>query len=261
MINETIKKNNDYIVSRMSDAVRKYLPGAAAISDAFTQGTFKPVSDYYKGLVPDPTKLIEVDNNGNKKINTEQLRKTIRFSTSFQMGTVDVSTPAQKAAMAIRPAHQKLIEDAAKKKDWTTVKKIIDEMPETDPYKGSMKSLFADKIDDTQGRITQKVLYHGTTPEAAKIIEKKGFDIKKSADGSIWFTDNLAKIEGGEVAAAGKGGVIKRIIDESKLKLGGWAETDKYGMDELINMGYDGLKLPDKGEITYQIFNPNKLKK
>jgi hypothetical protein len=101
-------------------------------------------------------------------------------------------------------------------------------------------------------------IYHGTTPEIAKQIEKSGFDVKKSADGTIWFTDN-PKI--GEVAASGKGGVVKRLIDENKLKLGGWNETDKYGTQELINQGYDGLKLKDGNETTYQIFNPEKLSK
>ena len=32
-------------------------------------------------------------------------------------------------------------------------------------------------------------------------------------------------------------------------------------MDELINMGYDGVKMPSGNETTYQIFNPEKLTK
>jgi hypothetical protein len=101
-------------------------------------------------------------------------------------------------------------------------------------------------------------VYHGTTPSAAKAIEKSGFDVTKSADGTVWFTSNPNI---GEVAASGKGSVIKRMIDSSKMKLGGWAETDKYSTDELIQMGYDGLKLKDGNQITYQIFNPEKLSK
>jgi hypothetical protein len=101
-------------------------------------------------------------------------------------------------------------------------------------------------------------LYHGTTPQAAKAIEKAGFDINKSADGTIWFTSNPNI---GEVSATGSGAVIKRMLDKSKMKLGGWDETDKYSTDQLINMGYDGLALKDKGVTTYQIFNPEKLKK
>jgi hypothetical protein len=101
-------------------------------------------------------------------------------------------------------------------------------------------------------------LYHGTSPAAAKAIEKSGFDINKAADGTVWFTSNPNI---GEVAASNKGAVVKRLLDKNSMKLGGWKETDKYSTDELINMGYDGLMLKDGNQITYQIFNPQKLKK
>ena len=102
-------------------------------------------------------------------------------------------------------------------------------------------------------------IYHGTTEDAAKAIEQNGFDISKSSDGTFWFTTNKDKIENGEVAASGKGSIIQRAVDEGKLKLGGWDEHDKYSNDQLIAMGYDGIKLPDEGETTYQIFHPEKL--
>lgn len=107
-----------------------------------------------------------------------------------------------------------------------------------------------------QGGMTR--VYHGTTAEAAAAIEAEGFDVRKSADGTIWFTSNP---EIGEVAATGKGAVVERAFSESDLKLGGWEESDKYSTNELIALGYDGLKLEDTGETTYQIFNPEKLKR
>lgn len=127
-----------------------------------------------------------------------------------------------------------------------------------DPTK--LKSVFSPSVNPPGllGAKESDVLYHGTTPQAAKAIEKSGFDINKSADGTIWFTSNPNI---GEVAASGKGGVVKRILDKSKVKLGGWEEADKYSTNELMNMGYDGLALKDKSGITYQIFNPEKLKK
>ena len=102
-------------------------------------------------------------------------------------------------------------------------------------------------------------IYHGTTPEAAKAIEKHGFDITKSADGSIWFTSDPNI---GEVAATGQGGIVKRILPNN-LKLGSYDEGDKYFIDELINQGYHGMQYPGApGEAThYQIFNPEMLKK
>ena len=102
-----------------------------------------------------------------------------------------------------------------------------------------------------------QMIYHGTSPKSAKAIEKSGFDLSKSADGSVWFTSNPNI---GEVAATGKGAVVTRMLDEKKLKLGGWDEADKFSMDELLQKGYDGLKLTDPtGSTIYQIFNPEKL--
>jgi hypothetical protein len=99
-------------------------------------------------------------------------------------------------------------------------------------------------------------IFHGTTPDAAKAIERDGFDLAKSADGSIWFTSNPNI---GEVAASGSGGIVRRTLDDEKLKLGGWGEADKYGVDELLSQGYDGLMLDDGGDVIYQVFNPSKL--
>jgi hypothetical protein len=113
-------------------------------------------------------------------------------------------------------------------------------------------------VGESIKNVGEELIYHGTSPKAAKAIEKSGFDVTKSADGTIWFTNNPNI---GEVAATGKGAVVKRFLDEKKMKLGGWDETDKYSTDELIQKGFDGLKLKDSetGEITYQIFNPEKL--
>jgi hypothetical protein len=117
-----------------------------------------------------------------------------------------------------------------------------------------LKELGHDFSQQGKGEIEKKI-YHGTSEDF------DDFDIEKSADGTIWFTDNKSKIEKGEVAASGKGKIVERLIDESKLKLGGWEENDKYSVGELIRQGYDGLKLEDDDETTYQIFYPEKLGK
>jgi hypothetical protein len=118
---------------------------------------------------------------------------------------------------------------------------------------GAAQQVEAMETAEQQVERGTKTIYHGT----AEIFDD--FDIEKSADGTIWFTDNKEKIEKGEVSATGKGQIMERIIDENSLKLGGWEETDKYSTDELIGLGYDGLKLEDEGETTYQIFFPEKL--
>ena len=103
-------------------------------------------------------------------------------------------------------------------------------------------------------------IYHGTSSDAAKAIDQFGFDLNKTADGSAWFTTNP---DIGEVAAAGKGGVIQRQLDESNLKLASYDETDKYLKDQLIDMGYDGAYYPDAqdGSTHYEIWNQDKLNK
>lgn len=100
-------------------------------------------------------------------------------------------------------------------------------------------------------------IYHGTSPEAAKAIDELGFDLDMTADGSAWFTTNP---DIGEVAAAGKGAVVQRQIDDSNLKLASFEETDKYSNGQLMDMGYDGAYYPDQeGGAHYEIWNQDKL--
>lgn len=99
-------------------------------------------------------------------------------------------------------------------------------------------------------------LYHGTSPEVARRILKEGFDVSKSADNTGWFTTNKSI---GDNITTGKGAVLESSIDESKLKLAGWDEIDKYSINELINQGYDGVKMTDNGETVYQLFYPEKM--
>ena len=100
-------------------------------------------------------------------------------------------------------------------------------------------------------------LYHGTTPEAAAAIEKRGFDLKRAYDGGAWFTTNP---QIGEVGAQGRGAIVKRTLDDQKLKLAGWKEYDQLLQDQMIAQGYDGVALPEDGADTlYKIWNHKKL--
>jgi hypothetical protein len=107
--------------------------------------------------------------------------------------------------------------------------------------------------------IGNQIIYHGTSPESAKSIAKRGFDIEQSADGSIWFTTN-PKI--GEVAATGKGAIVEKYLKEDRLKLATPEQADKYFTDQLIAEGYVGVKYPGYGPdkaTHYQIFEPQVL--
>jgi hypothetical protein len=116
-------------------------------------------------------------------------------------------------------------------------------------YAEARKFKSADEFIKAQG----KPIYHGTD----KLF--KEFDVKKTPDGSIWFSDNLKSIQKGESGASGTQRIINRFINENKLKLAGWDQYDKYSLDQLQQMGFDGIKLPDNGKIDYQIFYPEKL--
>lgn len=113
------------------------------------------------------------------------------------------------------------------------------------------------KAGGNRARLALNDLYHGTSIDAAEQIERSGFDLSKSADGSAWFTSNP---DIGEVAATGQGGVVRRQLDESNLKLASYAETDKYTNGQLQDMGYDGAYYPDQdGATQYEIWNQDKL--
>jgi hypothetical protein len=105
-------------------------------------------------------------------------------------------------------------------------------------------------------------IYHSTTKEAAENIAKRGFNKNKSYDTTTWFTTSSNPVETG---ASGQGAVIKRLIDEDKLKLASMEDVDKYFIDQLISQGYQGVKYPQRGlkgdETYYQMFYPNKLGK
>ena len=102
-----------------------------------------------------------------------------------------------------------------------------------------------------------KKIYHGTN------AKYKDFDLDKSADGTMWFSDNKGMVQKGYDGASGNKYVMERTIDEKALKLADWDMADKYMLPQLVNMGYDGIKYvdPQKKDIVYQIFNPEKLNK
>ena len=113
-----------------------------------------------------------------------------------------------------------------------------------------------EKTKRNQANITK--IYHSTNQEFDE------FDINRTMDNSIWFTDDLNAIKRGEVGAAGRGIIVERFIDEDELKLATGADKDKYLDDELIQQGFDGIKFSKSegySENNYRIFYPEKLKK
>ena len=106
--------------------------------------------------------------------------------------------------------------------------------------------------------IKNKIIYHGTDKYF------KEFDLNKTADQSIWFTDDLNAIKAGTIGAAGKGNIITRIINENKIKLATAEQAEKLTDDQLIGQGFEGVKFAkEEGfeDTSYRIFNTEKLEK
>lgn len=92
------------------------------------------------------------------------------------------------------------------------------------------------------------VVYHGTPDEF------DAFDSDKTMDSAFWFTSNKDAIERGEVGASGNGNIMAVYL--SAKKLAGWNEYEKYTYDQLIRLGYDGVKLDD----DFIVFSPSQIK-
>ena len=115
-----------------------------------------------------------------------------------------------------------------------------------------------DKFIPKASKAAEKRIFHGTNKSF------DDFDINKSADGTIWFTDNKLDIVDPSrgVAASGKGKVMERIIPKN-LKLADENIADRLSVDEMIRDGFDGVRYSgstNEGNF-YQIFHPEKLSK
>lgn len=128
------------------------------------------------------------------------------------------------------------------------VKEGTDEVPDSFNAKGG------NKIVDENGN--PKKVYHVTTENF------KDFDLDKTAQGIIWFTDSKKSIEEGTTGAGLYPGK-KPIVMEREVDLknpAGWAEYEKYGLGELKDKGFDGVILPDKDKTDYIIFDTKSIR-
>ncbi len=90
-------------------------------------------------------------------------------------------------------------------------------------------------------------VYHGTN----KVFKK--FDIKNSTQGIVWFTDSIDSIKNQEHGGLGNQIIMTRYITINNPA--GWNEYEKYGLQQLEDMGYDGVILPQNGKTDYFVFS------
>jgi hypothetical protein len=97
------------------------------------------------------------------------------------------------------------------------------------------------------------VVYHGTNDVFSK------FNPSKTVDGTFWFTDSIESIKNGTHGGVGSKYILKRKITLNNPA--GWDEYEKHSIDELINMGYDGVILPEDDKVDYIVFNNTQIEK
>lgn len=90
-------------------------------------------------------------------------------------------------------------------------------------------------------------VYHGTNEQFST------FDKDKTQDSLFWFTSDLAKLQAGESGAAGTRYIMAAHL--AVTKPAGWDEYDRYTIDQLISMGFDGIQLDD----DFVVFEPEQI--
>ena len=90
-------------------------------------------------------------------------------------------------------------------------------------------------------------VYHGTNEKFGK------FNFNKSTQGIVWFTDSIDSIQKGEHGGQGNKYIMTRYITINNPA--GWEEYEKYGLQQLQDMGYDGVILPQGDKTDYFVFS------
>jgi 5'(3')-deoxyribonucleotidase len=84
-------------------------------------------------------------------------------------------------------------------------------------------------------------------------------DLSKSADGTFWL-NGLDNTDWDNTVTTGKG--IDMAFEISpQAKLASYDDIDKYSTGELENMGYDGVRMIDGDNVSYQVWNTDILKR
>jgi len=110
-----------------------------------------------------------------------------------------------------------------------------------------------DNITLSENNLFENVykVYHGTNQKFSK------FNFKNATQGIVWFTDSIDSIKQGEHGGQGNSIIMTRYITINKPA--GWKEYEKYGLQQLQDMGYDGVILPQGNKTDYFVFSPKSI--
>ena len=114
---------------------------------------------------------------------------------------------------------------------------------------GTPKGFEDSKAKNKDGSLQKN--YHVTTADFEE------FDPNMGAQGAIWFTSNIENITNTETGAALRPNTQKYLFEVflNAKNPAGWTEYDKYSFGELIDLGFDSVKLDD----DYIIFEPEQI--
>ena len=111
---------------------------------------------------------------------------------------------------------------------------------------------WTDSLNENIAPLKSHKVYHSTDSKF------EDFSLDYAWDG-FWFTDDLDSLKNRTAGASGGKYILTRYI--TLKNPAGWDEYDKYSIGELIDMGYDGVILPDPGRTDYIVFNPKSISK
>ena len=109
-------------------------------------------------------------------------------------------------------------------------------------------------IKDFQEKTTSNIykVYHGTNNNF------RYFNLDKSTQGIIWFTDNIDTIKNNIHGGQGSKYIMTRYLILNNPA--GWDEYEKYGLGQIKNMGYDGIILPHGDYSDYIVFSNKNIR-
>jgi hypothetical protein len=242
-LDKELSEYEEYVKEEVKEEADEYEAFLKEIEEQhkdYSHGRIKSIKDYVKGrlLVTDSLK--------------EQARHMEVNQSFWTMTTKDKSRGRAYDLILKDLEELGLIEDANKDEEYL-INLLMgnhsrfalnkENQTETEEF----KKWFGDsKVVDDYGK--PLVVYHGTNLGFNK------FDNYYSAQGVHWFSSNRDKItSGGSGAASSK--IIKDVYLSAK-KLAGWDEYEKYGLQEIQDLGFDGIKLDD----DYVVFEPTQIK-
>jgi hypothetical protein len=111
---------------------------------------------------------------------------------------------------------------------------------------------FKSWLENNNESVIKQIVYHSSSANFRK------FNFKTALQEIIWFTSDIDSLKREEKGAQGNKIIYSLQVDIKNPA--GWDEYEKYMLDQLKSMGYDGAILPNENGFDGFVFNPNQIK-